>query len=587
MTEKDTKVEEVHDEEFYDDYNENDNYYIDKALGNIKDDPGSVRSRPRRIPVYKIQLEDKDKIPKMPEKILREPNDKEFQKKIDDLKAENEKKKKSIEEQIEKRRQERMGVKSDDKKNVFNQMKEINAKIKKLTEEINAQESTIQPIRNKLNDLNNKLKEYERYKFPMNEKKVATEIRKIQEKISFSAINVTQETELINRKALLEDYQKILKPYLAFRRENKEKLDVTKKPREERKKLYEERNALDKKIKDLLSKEQKQIEKSGPEINNINNLIEKLKKEKAENSEKIRQINNEWNQAWYEYNEQQKLIQYIKEATAKIKNLEKRDKKKKEGEKGEKGEKGDKKDKKENEKDDGIKIVEYKPNEKELKLRKFDDLKNYFISLLPKQEKEKQLEIKQNQNSSLSKDIQAGKLVKYEKKEEEYGTTGGKKGKKGKKPKEPKESRKQGAKNTSLVLDFDIIQRVTESGLTAPTKYEDIQDFLNELEKKRASVEKGETVVELSKKEEPKKDVKKEQTKKESKKEPKKEPKKEEKVEVIKKEEPKKEEKAQVIKMEEPKKEEPKAESLPTLSETLTGKSQKPPVDSKKKEEEE
>lgn len=64
MTEKDTKVEEVHDEEFYDDYNENDNYYIDKALGNIKDDPGSVRSRPRRIPVYWIQLDDKDKIPK-------------------------------------------------------------------------------------------------------------------------------------------------------------------------------------------------------------------------------------------------------------------------------------------------------------------------------------------------------------------------------------------------------------------------------------------------------------------------------------------------------------------------------------------
>ena len=56
MTEKDTK-EETNEYENYDDYyNENDNYYIDKALGNIKDDPGSKRSRPRRIPVYKIQL---------------------------------------------------------------------------------------------------------------------------------------------------------------------------------------------------------------------------------------------------------------------------------------------------------------------------------------------------------------------------------------------------------------------------------------------------------------------------------------------------------------------------------------------------
>lgn len=71
-------------------------------------------------------------------------------------------------------------------------------------------------------------------------------------------------------------------------------------------------------------------------------------------------------------------------------------------------------------------------------MRKFDDLKNYFVALLPKQEKEKQLEIKQNQNSQLSKDIQAGKLVKYEKKEEEFGATGGKKGKKGKNQKNQK-----------------------------------------------------------------------------------------------------------------------------------------------------
>ena len=419
----------------------------------------------------------------------------------------------SDEKIIEKRKQERMGVKSDDKKNVFNRMKEINANIKKLTDEINKHESTIKPIRDKLTDLSNKLKEFEKYKFSQNEKKIASEIKKIKEKISFSAINVTQENELLNRKSLLEDYEKALKPFLAFRRENRDKLDVTKKPREERKKLYEERSELDKKIKDLLSKEKLKEEKSKPEINQINELINKLKQEKAENSAKIREINNEWNQAWYEYNEQQKLIKYIKDANTKIKNLEKREKIKKKGEKGEKGEKGDKK---ENENDDGIKIVEYKPDEKELKLRKFDDLKNYFIALLPKQAKEKELEIKQNQNSELSKDIKSGKLVKYEKKEEELGTTGGKKGKKGKKPKEPKESRKQGAKNTSLVLDFDIIQRVSESGLTAPTKLEDIQEFLNELEKKRASVEKGETVVEISKKEEPKNQTKKE-PKKESK----------------------------------------------------------------------
>jgi hypothetical protein len=96
MTEKDTKEEPKEYENDDDYYNEYDNYYIDKALGNIKADPGTARSRPRRIPIYKIQLTDEEKIPPMPEKILKEPKDDEFQKKIDELLEQNEKKKKAL-----------------------------------------------------------------------------------------------------------------------------------------------------------------------------------------------------------------------------------------------------------------------------------------------------------------------------------------------------------------------------------------------------------------------------------------------------------------------------------------------------------
>lgn len=56
----------------------------------------TARSRPRRIPIYKIQLTDEEKIPPMPEKILKEPKDDEFQKKIDELLEQNEKKKKAL-----------------------------------------------------------------------------------------------------------------------------------------------------------------------------------------------------------------------------------------------------------------------------------------------------------------------------------------------------------------------------------------------------------------------------------------------------------------------------------------------------------
>ena len=59
----------------------------------------------------------------MPEKILKEPKDEEFQKKIDELREQNQKKKNSIKEYLEKIKQERMGVNSDDKENLFEKKK--------------------------------------------------------------------------------------------------------------------------------------------------------------------------------------------------------------------------------------------------------------------------------------------------------------------------------------------------------------------------------------------------------------------------------------------------------------------------------
>ena len=125
---KDTK-QTTKEEDFYDDYNENDDYLMDKALGNIKNDPGSRRSRPRRIPIYKLTVDDSEKISKMPEKILKEPNDAEYKKRIDALLAESNKKKESIKELFEKKKQESFGVKSDDKNNIFQKKKNYQKKL--------------------------------------------------------------------------------------------------------------------------------------------------------------------------------------------------------------------------------------------------------------------------------------------------------------------------------------------------------------------------------------------------------------------------------------------------------------------------
>lgn len=174
----------------------------------------------------------------------------------------------------------------------------------------------------------------------------------------------------------------------------------------------------------------------------------------------------------------------------KLKVSKKEKKKEKEGdEKGEKGEKGEKKE------EDNLKIIQYTPNENEIKLKQYNDLKDYFISLLPKEQKEQiTIDVTGKSNYDVSKDIKAGKLKKIEKKlDDEFGaeTAAGKKGKKGKKPKLPKDSRKT-TKKVGLTLDFEMIQKITDAGLSAPTKVEDIPKFLEELDKKKSKFDKGE-----------------------------------------------------------------------------------------------
>ena len=77
----------------------------------------------------------------------------------------------------------------------------------------------------------------------------------------------------------------------------------------------------------------KKKETSKPETKNINKQIDLLKEVKKKIIEQLNAIYNEQNNAWYEYEEQQKLIKYIKDVTAKInelKNVKKKKRKEKE-----------------------------------------------------------------------------------------------------------------------------------------------------------------------------------------------------------------------------------------------------------------
>lgn len=144
-----------------------------------------------------------------------------------------------------------MGVKTDEKGNVYDKLKELNNQIKDLNIEIDAAEAQILPIRTKFNTLNDKVKSYEKYHFPNHLNKLNAEIKKIKEKISFAPVSVNEETELTNRKNLMEEYQKALKEFVEFKKEHNEELNKNKEPKLKRKKLFDERNKLRDEIKKI------------------------------------------------------------------------------------------------------------------------------------------------------------------------------------------------------------------------------------------------------------------------------------------------------------------------------------------------
>ena len=176
--------------------------------------------------------------------------------------------------------------------------KELNDKINDLNIIINKDEEEIAPIRTKFNTLNDKVKSYEKYHLPTHLNKLNLEIKKIKEKLSFAPVSVNQETELFNRKNLLEEYQTALKAFIDFKKENNEALNKTREPKQKRKELIEQRKKINDEIKEL--KEQKNIVK--PEIENMKKIIDSLKADKRQISQQIRELNEEWDNQWYEYN---------------------------------------------------------------------------------------------------------------------------------------------------------------------------------------------------------------------------------------------------------------------------------------------
>lgn len=508
--EKDTKEQAPSDnpipsEEFndyQDDYDDNDEYIIGYALGNIKDDPASKRSRPRRTPLGKLQITDEDTIPKMPSKLLPKPNENQYNSKIKDLEFKINSKKKSI-DALKKEKQKII----DNLKGISGQSQkeknEVKDKVKELRDKLKKKEEETKEIRQKLKDATDELKNYEKLGCGTSEKKISQEIKSIQESLSYGDLSVVEERRLNDRKSDLEAYLKVVRKCKPIRDECKAPLDELNKLRNELKEAQKAKNQVYDKLgipknkEEYLaqkSKEEGKERKENPEVNNIKLQIESLSKERKELLDEKYKLMDEYNQQWYDYEEEQKLIDYIKKAKDKIKRLKDVAAREKKREK-KKLKENEKEKEKENPETEQIQTVE-KPKKRvnDEKLRQVEHLEKYFSMYqnvkpeetgAPAEQEPSATVEEEKEKTKLDQDLEKGKLKKFERDENfgfELGITGaGKKKKKGKKPK--RSARTQ--EDYYITLDFNVIKEISDLGLTPPGNVEDLPKFFEQLDAKK------------------------------------------------------------------------------------------------------
>lgn len=488
--EKDTQKEpqEVSSEQYVEDYYEDDDsYYFEKAFkSNIKDDPASIRSRPRNIPVGKLQITDEDNIPKMPEKILPMPDTKAIDNKIKAIEEAIKKKGESLNEVRKKKSDAIYGARNDEMDKVYEEHKKLKAELDIIKAKYDKEDEPIKNIRNTIDSMTGDLKKFEKYHFGTNPDSVAAEIKQIQESLSFSQLSITKEKKLSERRAIMSEYYTSLKKLKEFKDTHKTELDASYKRRAELKEKFKPLDELSKKIREYKEKKQKEKkkEKDDPVVNQFNLQIELIKKERDQLYIDKDELYKKKDNDFYEYEVQQKLIDYIKRAKEKINSMRKKiEKDKKKQEKLEK--KGQKFDSKTNPEDILTDVQTFVKETKNYKqITNCDFLSSYFSSFITQSDiTEIKPQIEEKTNTKLDEDISKGFLleVKRDDTDNMLGITGDpKKGKKNRKGKKPNEN-----KYETIIIDFNVINKVKEAGLAPPTKRSEIAQFLDALAKKK------------------------------------------------------------------------------------------------------
>jgi len=200
--------------------------------------------------------------------------------------------------------------------------------------------------------------------------------------------------------------------------------------------------------------------------------------------EKIKETRKEWDDRWYKFEDQTRLLKYIEDALSKISRLKKqaeREKKRKE---------------KEDAESDALNTEATPQKEEEpyaYEIFTSEWLNNYFRTLVGGQRyseptPQSGMNLDNRGQSKLDEDLSKGLIKKIESKEDEFtlGISGPNQSKK--KAKGPKVSKREQKLEGSnlLTLDIGIIQKIKDVGLNPPVRKDEINSFMSLLEKTNA-----------------------------------------------------------------------------------------------------
>jgi chromosome segregation ATPase len=450
----------------------------------------------------KISIDDEEKIPEKPKDILEKPNDKHYEKAIKEIEDKLKKHYDSIKGLKEQIKKEKFGNNPEKEKlqkergELKPKQDELDKQIKKLDVELAKPEAERKVLRAQKEALQKDV-EF------TNINNIDGEIKSIQHKLGFSALNISEEKKLIDRKNRLENQR----PKVAKLSEIKTKLEEintnNKAAYEKLRSLRDSRKIISdqlKKIYTRLDEIHSNFVSNDPNIKNLQLQIESIDADILKLKGEKTALSKEWDDKWYKFEAQQRELTYINEALKKISDLKKKaEKDRKRKEKMEAKMAGKQQEETADNNDaEPEEVVKFG-----YEIATCEWLKTYFSSIIS-DKSQKVVENKPVQNTN--EDSKLVTIVKNEK-ELELGLSGDVVAKKkGKGPKVSKREQKVESTNM-LALDLNVINKIKDVKLTPPVFKADVSAFLEKLGKAHE-----EFVAESEKVDEPKAEVAKETT---------------------------------------------------------------------------